>query len=282
MSTVTNHTTTAQPAERPERSRNAKAQARHRAKRKAYIEQLEQTVTKLQVALGFSPEQVAALPPPLVKIRELEQENLRLQKENEDLRRLLAETGHRVPLDIGRRNSLASFHESRMCDRDYKRRKMPDEPYGVADTDSLHRPPPLSIPQPLSHHYPGVTNGSHHQSNSTSNSLFNIHNSGFPLPNTPSASSSTSSPPFSPAQMQQTPAHSPVNHRPPVSNHHVMSNYAHPNHYGSVKVEDEAYVSSSHHAHNPNYPLPPYANGTSDNGLESWHPYSSERAPLHR
>jgi hypothetical protein len=38
--------------EKPERSRNAKAQARHRAKRKAYIEQLELTVTKLQTALG--------------------------------------------------------------------------------------------------------------------------------------------------------------------------------------------------------------------------------------
>src|ERR1700691_1654701 len=38
--------------DKPERSRNAKAQARHRAKRKAYIEQLESTVTKLQTALG--------------------------------------------------------------------------------------------------------------------------------------------------------------------------------------------------------------------------------------
>jgi hypothetical protein len=38
--------------DKPERSRNAKAQARHRAKRKAYIEQLESTVTKLQTRLG--------------------------------------------------------------------------------------------------------------------------------------------------------------------------------------------------------------------------------------
>lgn len=38
--------------DKPERSRNAKAQARHRAKRKAYIEQLEATVTKLQTNLG--------------------------------------------------------------------------------------------------------------------------------------------------------------------------------------------------------------------------------------
>ncbi|KIM82735.1 hypothetical protein PILCRDRAFT_35157, partial [Piloderma croceum F 1598] len=74
--------------DKPERSRNAKAQARHRAKRKAYIEQLESTVTKLQTALEYSPDQVAALPPPLVKIRDLEQENERLQAENEEMRRI--------------------------------------------------------------------------------------------------------------------------------------------------------------------------------------------------
>jgi len=76
-------------ADRPERSRNAKAQARHRAKRKAYIEQLEQTVTKLQTALALSPEQVAALPPPTLRIRQLEQENSKLLRENDELRRQL-------------------------------------------------------------------------------------------------------------------------------------------------------------------------------------------------
>ncbi|EPQ50776.1 hypothetical protein GLOTRDRAFT_13435, partial [Gloeophyllum trabeum ATCC 11539] len=74
-------------SERPERSRNAKAQARHRAKRKAYIEQLEQTVVKLQTIMNLSPEQVAALPPPSVRIRELEQENQRLHHEMDRLRR---------------------------------------------------------------------------------------------------------------------------------------------------------------------------------------------------
>ncbi|KAI0316881.1 hypothetical protein OF83DRAFT_1031509, partial [Amylostereum chailletii] len=73
--------------DRPERSRNAKAQARHRAKRKAYIEQLEQTVTKLQTALALTPDQVTALPPPSARIRQLEQENTRLQRELEDTRR---------------------------------------------------------------------------------------------------------------------------------------------------------------------------------------------------
>ncbi|KAJ7928241.1 hypothetical protein B0H13DRAFT_1516825, partial [Mycena leptocephala] len=87
-------------------SRNAKAQARHRAKRKAYIEearlsfflvvsrltrvpQLEETVTKLQTTLGqLTFEQAAVLPPPLAKIRELKAENARLMHENHDLHRM--------------------------------------------------------------------------------------------------------------------------------------------------------------------------------------------------
>ncbi|TFK68162.1 hypothetical protein BDN72DRAFT_871065 [Pluteus cervinus] len=288
MSSVTGHTT-AQP-ERPERSRNAKAQARHRAKRKAYIEQLEQTVTKLQTALGFSPEQVAALPPPLVKIRELEQENLRLQKENEDLRRMLSDNGGRLSLDLSRRNSLASFHDSRnICDRDYKRRKMSgnvDEVYmHTTDTshDSLARPPPLTIPQPLHQYGNGVPHGSHHHNSQSNNSLFTLHGPGFQMPNTPSGSSATSSPPFSATSMQHTTSHSSVNHRQNVSSHHVIPNYAQQtNHYGSVKVEDENYVPSNHHNSHTNhsathYPtLPSYGTTTTDN-LETWH-YSSERA----
>ncbi|KAJ7822129.1 hypothetical protein B0H13DRAFT_1659876 [Mycena leptocephala] len=87
----------------PEHSRNAKTQARHRAKRKAYIEearfsflfpisrltrvpQLEETATKLQTALGqFTFEQAAVLLPPLAQIRELE-------AENHDLHRMLSDT----------------------------------------------------------------------------------------------------------------------------------------------------------------------------------------------
>jgi hypothetical protein len=154
MSSVSGHTA---HSERPERSRNAKAQARHRAKRKAYIEQvrassssvcgygsprpiqLEQTVTKLQTALGFTPEQVAARPPPLAKIRELEQENARLHKENDELHRMLSDSGGRpLPLEVGRRNSLTSFNDSRPCDRDYKRRKMDslDDVYIVSSANS--------------------------------------------------------------------------------------------------------------------------------------------------
>jgi len=83
-------------------------------------------VTKLQTALGFSPEQVAALPPPLVKIRDLEQENARLHRENEELRRALADSGGKGhhSLEISRRDTLPTFHDARACDRDFKRRKM--------------------------------------------------------------------------------------------------------------------------------------------------------------
>lgn len=79
-------------------------------------------MTKLQSALGqFNLEHtMSVLPPPLAKIRELEQENARLLKQNDELHRLLADAGRRPPLpfDMNRRS----------CDeppeREYKRRKM--------------------------------------------------------------------------------------------------------------------------------------------------------------
>ncbi|KAJ7598764.1 hypothetical protein C8J56DRAFT_914954 [Mycena floridula] len=259
---------TSHTAERPERSRNAKAQARHRAKRKAYIEQLEQTVTKLQTALGCTPDDVAALPPPLAKIRDLEQENARLLKENDDLRRMLGSRGN--------------FVDNRLdCDRNYgnnpKRRKMSDELYLSPETDILSRPPPLTIPQPsLAHHSSSYTTSAHSAHN---NSLFGLHGAGFQMPHTPSGSSSTSSPPFSPAQMQ-APSISPVGHRPPLSATHI-SNYSASNHYDSVKVEEDGYSHSSSHQqphHNYTLPFPHSDHGSVDN----WHTYSSERAQLQR
>ncbi|KAJ6464012.1 hypothetical protein C8R45DRAFT_1175193 [Mycena sanguinolenta] len=301
MSSVSGHTA---HTERPERSRNAKAQARHRAKRKAYIEQLEQTVTKLQTALGFTPEQVAALPPPLAKIRELEQENARLLKENEDLHRMLADSGGRpLPLEIGRRNSLTSFNDSRSCDRDYKRRKMEDDPYvspvGSSHHDALSRPPPLTIPQStLPHHYNNNNVSAHPQSSHTSSShsgptsMFGLNGPPFQIPNTPSGSSSTSSPPFSaslPAQMHSS--NSPVNGRPTLAPPHSLSGYSQPSsQYVSVKAEDD--YSSSHHSHSNHhtsshsghghYTLPPFSQTMPDHPMDNWHGYSSERAPLHR
>jgi regulator of replication initiation timing len=152
-------------ADRPERSRNARAQARHRAKRKAYIEQvhdslfeflsllsrspvqLEQTVTKLQLASGYSQDQINILPPPMLKIRELEEENGRLQKENDDLRRLLTDPTHstRLASDSMRRQPLPTYPDLRGTDRDYKRRReglyivrfsLPDSCLWLADCTS--------------------------------------------------------------------------------------------------------------------------------------------------
>ncbi|KAF7319593.1 BZIP domain-containing protein [Mycena chlorophos] len=312
---------TAQAAERPERSRNAKAQARHRAKRKAYIEQLEQTVTKLQTALGFSPEQVAALPPPLVKIRELEQENERLARENDELHRALADaginpaTGTRMGMDsLGRRASplgTATYGDPhRTSERDFKRRKVEGTmddymPPSVHHHHDLARPPPLTIPP--SHHYPPPPSSS----SSTPASLFlpppTAPPGAQPFPGTAtpsggSSSTSTSSPPFSPATMhaQHAQAHSPVGHRPPSIPHGMQPQYATTTNgpgggaYGSVKAEDDNYSSSNHsphghssHSGHGHYSLPPFSQTLPDHGhtLESasWHPtYSSERAPLHR
>ncbi|KAG6872643.1 hypothetical protein C0995_008074 [Termitomyces sp. Mi166 len=250
MSSVTGH---AVQIERPERSRNAKAQARHRAKRKAYIEQLEQTVTKLQMSLGLTHEDVAVLPPPLIRIRELEQENSRLIKENEDFRRMLAELGR--PPDGLRRNSVSTYPDApRIHDRtsEYKRKKYNGnaEAGYMSPSDTppqIHepiRPPPLTIPQSMTHHYQYPSANQHVISGSSS--LFNLHAaSTFQMPNTPSGSSATSSPPFSPAQMQE-PLHSPVEHRPsPMTGTQSLSHYSsRAGHYAAVKVEEDNYVVS--------------------------------------
>ncbi|KAF9484296.1 hypothetical protein BDN70DRAFT_989746 [Pholiota conissans] len=260
-------------AERPqERSRNAKAQARHRAKRKAYIDQLEQSVTKLQIAVGYTSEQVSALPPPLLKIRELEQDNARLQKENDELRRLLDPNSRALVSDSTRR-SLGPYQDSRMCDRDYsmKRRKAQDGVYiSPSDTpphgfeSNSRPPPPLTIPQPSTHHYGGALSSSSHSHTGNQNgSLFNMHGTPtFQMPNTPSGSSATSSPPFSasifplpilspalywssPVQMQGS-SHLPMDHRQHISEHHTMPSYSQQSpHYTSVKIEDDHYSTAT-------------------------------------
>ncbi|KAI0357639.1 hypothetical protein OH77DRAFT_1494573 [Trametes cingulata] len=112
------------PSDRPERSRNAKAQARHRAKRKAYIEQLEQTVTKLQSVLALTPDQVAAIPPPLIRIRELEQENEMLHREVQELRRQLEMKSAQLRPEM-RRESFPAMEDHR-ADREPKRRRTSD------------------------------------------------------------------------------------------------------------------------------------------------------------
>src|SRR5262245_61594057 len=60
----------------------------------------------------------------------------------------------------------------------------------------LTRPPPLTIPQHHPHHYSSTSQHNSHSANSSS-ALFSLHAPAFQMPNTPSGSSSTSSPPFS-------------------------------------------------------------------------------------
>ncbi|KAL6309514.1 hypothetical protein BKA93DRAFT_723802 [Sparassis latifolia] len=109
-------------SDRPERSRNAKGKQLHRAKRKAYIEQLEQTVTKLQTVLALSPDQVAALPPPLLRIRELEQKNELLHRELDELRQQVELRNAQLRPDVNRREHFA-VNDDRRSERDLRRRR---------------------------------------------------------------------------------------------------------------------------------------------------------------
>lgn len=133
------------------KSRNAKAQARHRAKRKAYIEQvlisslsssmlwvlnqvfqLEQTVSKLQTALALSADDVANLPTTQAKLRELKEENDSLRAEIRKLQTQPSAPGYIVP--------PIQMHSPPLSDeypRRSKRRKMsppPAEEYSQRNT----------------------------------------------------------------------------------------------------------------------------------------------------
>jgi hypothetical protein len=94
-------------------------------------------VTKLQTALALSPEQVAALPPPTLRIRQLEQENAKLMRENEELRRQLHMQTRRPSLmtdphfDMARRGSFQSSMSSDYPDRELKRRRVSQNVDGV-------------------------------------------------------------------------------------------------------------------------------------------------------
>lgn len=94
-------------------------------------------MTKLQTALALSPEQVAALPPPTLRIRQLEQENTKLIRENEELRRQLHMQTRRPSLmtdphlDMARRSSFQSSMSSDYPDRELKRRRLSQNVDGV-------------------------------------------------------------------------------------------------------------------------------------------------------
>ena len=95
------------------------------------LQQLKQTLTKLQfeIADSYTTEQISALPSPLLKIWELEQDNARLLKENDELRQLLQlEPDSRTDASHRTGVTVAMYQDPRTCDQDYnlKRRKGQD------------------------------------------------------------------------------------------------------------------------------------------------------------
>jgi hypothetical protein len=179
-------------------------------------------VTKLQTALALSPEQVAALPPPTLRIRQLEQENTKLIRENEELRRQLHMQTRRPSLmtdphfDMARRGSFqSSSMSSDYPDRELKRRRMSQNVDGVylspsqtpspptmeasARPTNVSPPPP---PPPLSHGYMPSSNNTSAYSSPGLNSSHSILSSGvqngpfsyqLPAVNTPSSASTPTS-----------------------------------------------------------------------------------------
>lgn len=79
-------------------------------------------MTKLQSVLALSPDQVAAIPPPLMRIRELEQENELLHREVEELRRQLEMKNAQLRPDF-RRDTYTPLPDDRHFDRESKRRR---------------------------------------------------------------------------------------------------------------------------------------------------------------
>ncbi|KAI0826187.1 hypothetical protein BC629DRAFT_1434675 [Irpex lacteus] len=188
---LTGQPSSASSQDRPERSRNAKAQARHRAKRKAYIEQLEQTVVRLQNALAASPDSVSSLPPPLMRIRELEQENVQLSREVEELRRQLEARNARLRPDIDHRHHGFSPYDDRHFDREAKRRRgmqISDEPYMLANTQLPS--PPLSTASSLTpYSHTSATTITQQRSPTTPMTSYPL---AYPMPETPSSSTASS------------------------------------------------------------------------------------------
>ncbi|KAH9983376.1 hypothetical protein BJV74DRAFT_850526 [Russula compacta] len=314
QATSPNTSSSATGHDRPERSRNAKAQARHRAKRKAYIEQLEQTVTKLQTALALSPEQVAALPPPTLRIRQLEQENTKLLRENDELRRQLHMQTRRPSLmtdphfDIARRGSFQSSMSSDYPDRDLKRRRLSQNVDGVylspsqtpspPTTEALARPTNNFSPPPLSHGYvPSSTNTSAYSSPG-SNTILSSGLQGGPLSyqlpavNTPSSASTPTS--YSQSGNEH-PSHPLVGgHGLPSSRslpstlhsahstHGLSAAHQYPSsHYDSVKVEEDYMSPTQESSHSLNYSPIHSFNHPHSAELSSWQSYSADRTQIH-
>jgi len=88
-------------------------------KRKAYIEQLEESVTQLQAALNTRDSEAAGPGPSTARLIELEQENSQLRQEINRLRGQLAEAMRLSPSQTPVMSSLNDEYAS----RDSKRRK---------------------------------------------------------------------------------------------------------------------------------------------------------------
>ncbi|KAJ7255815.1 hypothetical protein B0H12DRAFT_1112948 [Mycena haematopus] len=254
--------------EKPERSRNAKAQARHRAKRKAYIEELEETVTKLQSALGqFNLEHtMSVLPPPLAKIRELEQENARLQKQNDELQRLLADSHRRPPSFIS--GVGIEGRTTRNCDEDRseygsgsnKRRKMDggEDPVYISRPGSSHSHETIVVPR-APPPGPGPIGGP------------TYHDSG-PVP----------VPPYAHPHPHNTHPHGldgPALHLPDSPPRYQQRDSEHDDHLTPVSGHPDAHANGHGHPDGHHYTLPPFKFSPLPEH-DSWRPYAeSERGP---
>ncbi|KAH9934201.1 uncharacterized protein B0H18DRAFT_979955 [Fomitopsis serialis] len=254
--------------DRPERSRNAKAQARHRAKRKAYIEQLETTVTKLQVALALSPEQVAALPAPVIRIRELEEENEVLHREVDELRRQIEDRNSRLRPDLGRRHGTIATSPYDRGDYESRRRRLTESQVYLPSSAIAHPFVDLSQTQQPSQLgvYPRLTS-----STLTSYGMYQI-------PGTPSSSgtSTASNSPFSPCDYTPPSTTIHTHHRPTSSatSPSLLASYGQaPGQYEYVKLEEDSYHGHAvSHTNGYSASLPQYAG--SQSSLNHWQTYA--------
>ncbi|KAF9781260.1 hypothetical protein BJ322DRAFT_264707 [Thelephora terrestris] len=287
-STTTSRTSFPTQNER-ERSRNAKAQARHRAKRKAYVEQLEQTVTRLQAAMSLANDEMG----PMNRIRELEEENARLRQDIIELRRELeGRSAQFLRPDIGRRTSDFSTNDSYRGEPanngtntaawgefEYKKSGRlsngsdADRDYLLARPTNLSRgsmppPPPLHIP---SLQYNG-TQQQQQQQQQQSRALYPQHNGSLTYPVT-SPTSSSSSPTYSPHHL------SPIVSRSSGGQQHHNTLPSINDHYAQVKVEDDNYMHTPTISHQQQqYPYTP--NEPVSVGGNPWHAYPSERPDI--
>ncbi|KAH9060236.1 hypothetical protein EDB87DRAFT_1728381 [Lactarius vividus] len=265
----------------------------------------------LQTALALSPEQVAALPPPTLRIRQLEQENSKLLRENDELRRQLHMQTRRPSLmtdphfDMARRGSFHSSVSADYPDRDLKRRRMSqnvDEVYlviviashRVVQSPSQTPSPPTSeaLARPSNFSPPPLSHGGYLPSSST-NTL--------PAMSTPSSTSTPTSysancAPYraldpSDVRRQQQPGHENPSSHSLVGGHGLSSSRSLPlsgasqypsSHYDSVKVEEDYMSPTQESSQNMSYsPVHSFSHHPHQAELSSWHSYSADRTQIH-